>query len=184
MSTFISNEEKRQILISLRSAVPATRFLMLKKLAEITEREPEKLRALSSQDEYTFSDILNAITYMKKHDRDEVIRREASITLEKIKAVLEPKHVIPVTHCATCGSLIDIGWNYCPTCGKQTRSSTFPIPRCPKCDRYIKETWLYCVHCRHKLKEKKITERCPNCKREVEESWILCPYCGYKLKNV
>ncbi len=181
---FISSEEKRQILMSLRSAVPATRFLMLKKLAEISEAEPEKLRALATQDEYTFSDILSAVVHMKNHDRDEVIRREASITLEKIKAAVEPKHVVPITHCGTCTGLIDIGWNHCPRCGRETTSTTFQLPRCPECRGYVKDTWLFCTHCGRKIREEATAAKCQNCKREVEESWILCPYCGYRLKRV
>lgn len=184
MSTFISNEEKRKMLMSLRSAVPATRFLILKKLADSVEIEPEKMQALSSQDRYTFSDILNSITQMKEHDMDEVIRREASITLEKIKEAMEPKLVMPITKCEFCGSLIDIGWNFCPKCSRETKATSFSIAKCPECDNYIKESWFYCTHCQYKLKTEKTVKKCYNCKRNVEESWMICPYCGFKIKDV
>lgn len=183
MGSFISKEEKKHIINSLRSSVPATRFLVLKKLAELAENEPEKLRGLSSSSGHTLADILSSITYMGENDRDEHIRREASITLEKIKSVLEPKLVVPVTYCSECKGFVDIGWNYCPSCATPPASSKFPISKCNECGGFIKETWSYCVHCKAPLQAHKRETRCPNCKRVMDKSWGTCPYCGSTIKT-
>lgn len=182
MRSFISNEEKKHILNSLRSSVPATKFLILKKLGEVSDEDPEKLKGLASSDEHTFADMINIISYMIKNDLDESIRREATITLEKIRSILEPRSVLPV-YCTSCENLIDLGWDHCASCGKEISEENFEVSRCNSCRGFIKEIWAFCTHCKAPLQKKLADLRCPNCKRKMEKTWFSCPYCGVKMKN-
>lgn len=182
MDAFISNEEKKHIVTSLRSQVPATKFLILKKIGEMTRSEPEKIRGLSSSDSHTFGDMMSIITYLKDNDFDETIRREAGITLEKIQSIMGPKSAIPM-NCPQCNELIDIGWNHCASCGAILKEQHYQAKKCMGCGGYIKDSWSFCVHCRKELKPVKKISRCPNCKRPMARSWFSCPYCGAKLKK-
>lgn len=180
----ISDEEKRRIILSLRSSVPATRFLILKKLSDICENSPEIIRYIDATDEYAMSDIVSLAVFLKENDEDEVIRREAEIALEKIKGILGPKFSYEVLKCENCNSLVDAGWKFCPICKSEIAKMKFALEKCSKCGSYIKPMWLFCPSCGNKLKEiTALIPRCPNCKRVIDSSWIVCPFCGEKIKK-
>jgi len=121
-----------------------------------------------------------------EYDPDEILRREAMITLEKVKKALGTKFSTFVPLCTSCNSPIDLGWNFCTNCGAEIKNMKFEeeIAKCPNCNNYISDSWKHCAHCGAKLKEEEeAVLRCPNCKRPIQPEWIICPYCGYRLKR-
>jgi len=178
----ITEEEKREILVNLKSFVPATRYLVLRKIGDMADTEPERIKVIQSTDRHTFSEIVDTISYLKEHDREASIRREATITMEKIKQVLGTESALAY-NCKFCGSFIEPGWNYCSNCGRETKESRFSLSKCPGCGGYIEKNWLFCTHCGRRLKTKRTETKCPQCKRKVEETWMMCPYCGFQLKE-
>lgn len=183
MQGAITDEEKRRILAGLRSSVPATRFLTVKKLAERIKSKPDVIKYLASSDVHTMDDMTNLITFIMENDADEVIRREANITFEIVKEVMGPKFTREIIKCQKCDSLLDVGWKHCPICNLELIKMEFGLDRCSKCSGYVIETWKFCANCGNKLKETEEESRCPNCKREIEHTWMVCPFCGSEIKK-
>ncbi|GEM_PF-1573788 len=182
----LTDEEKMSIVSGLRSSVPATKLVTLRKLQEIAEVRPEAIVYLDTYDKVTLNEIITLLNQIIEYDPDEILRREAMITLEKVKKALGTKFSTFVPLCNSCKSPIDLGWNYCTNCGAEIKNMTFEeeIERCPNCNNYISDSWKYCAHCGTKLKEEEEEVlRCPNCKRPIQPEWIVCPYCGYRLKR-
>ncbi len=183
MQGAITDEEKRTILAGLRSSVPATRFLTVKKFAERIKSKPDIIKYLASSDVHTMEDITNLIRFLMENDTDEVIRREASIAFETLKGVMGPKFTEEIIKCQRCNSLLDVGWKHCPVCNLELTEMEFALKRCAGCNGYIIESWNFCANCGNKLREVKETSTCPNCKREVEPTWMVCPFCGSQIKK-
>ncbi len=179
----IPDEEKRRIIFNLKSSVPTIRYYTLKKLSEMADTKPEIFSFLAYNDEMTLEEIITSIKFLKEYDRDEIIRREASIALEKIQSIVGPKFGYEVLYCHKCKKYLDITWNYCPNCGEDIPNKN-NFRTCPKCNSPIKSNWNFCAVCGNKLKISEEVLLCPNCKRKIDTSWIICPYCGYRLKSV
>ncbi|WP_423792527.1 double zinc ribbon domain-containing protein [Methanocaldococcus indicus] len=182
----LSEEEKMSIIAGLRSSVPGTRLITLRKLQEICENRPEAILYMDAYDKNTLNEIITLLNHIIEYDPDEVIRREAMITLEKLKKALGAKFTTYVPICNNCKNPVDLGWEYCANCGAEIDKMVFEeeVRRCKNCNKYIFDTWLYCTHCGVKLKEEVEEElRCPNCKRPIQPDWLVCPYCGHRLKR-
>ncbi len=183
----LTDEEKMSIISGLRSTVPATRLVTIRKLQEICEIRPEAILFLDAYDKTTLNEIISLLKHIIEYDPDEIIRREAVIALEKLKKALGTKFTTYVPLCNNCKKPIDLGWEYCTNCGAEIDKMTFEedVKRCKKCNKYIFDTWVYCAHCGTKLKDIVVEEelRCPNCKRPIQPEWMVCPYCGYRLKR-
>ncbi|WP_292459303.1 zinc ribbon domain-containing protein [Methanothermococcus sp.] len=183
--TPINEEEKMSILAGLRSHVPATKLITLKKIADIADMRPESLQYMDMTDKRTIQEIINSIEKIANIDQDEVLKREALISLEKIKNALGTKFTKDLITCKNCGKIIDLGWEFCANCGANINKMEFKgIKRCKNCNKNISEEWIYCAHCGILLREKEKNLTCPNCKRPIDPSWMVCPYCGYRLKRI
>ncbi len=182
----INEEEKMSIIAGLRSNVPATKLITLKKVADIADMRPESLQYMDMIDKRSMQEIISLIERIVQMDPDDVLRREAMISLEKIKKALGTKFILDLISCQNCGEVIDLGWDYCTNCGANINDMKYEdIKKCSKCKKYISSEWIYCAHCGNLLKEKPNQPlTCPSCKRVVDPSWMVCPYCGYRLKKV
>ncbi|AEH06672.1 zinc ribbon domain-containing protein [Methanothermococcus okinawensis] len=184
--TPINEEEKMSILAGLRSRVPATKLITLKKISDIADMHPESLQYMDMDDKRTLQEIISSVERIINIDTDAVLKREALISLEKIKKALGAKFTRDLITCKNCGEIIDLGWEYCANCGANITNMEFEgIERCKNCNKHISEEWTYCAHCGVLLKEKEEKNLvCPNCRRPVDPSWMVCPYCGYRLKKI
>ncbi|HIP17358.1 MAG TPA: zinc ribbon domain-containing protein [Methanothermococcus okinawensis] len=182
----INEEEKMSIIAGLRSRVPATKLVTLKKIADIADLRPESLQYLEMTDKRSMNEIIQSIEKICNMEQDEVIKREALISLEKVKKALGTKFNMELPLCNNCNQAIDLGWKYCTNCGSKIADMVFEnVERCDNCKNYISESWIYCAHCSNLLKEEIETHpTCPKCKRSVDPSWMVCPYCGHRLKRV
>jgi len=182
----ISEEEKMSILTGLKSRVPATKLVTLKRVADIADLRPESLQYMEMVDKRSLQEIIRSIEKIYEMEQDEIIKREALITLQKVKKALGSKFTIDIPRCNKCNEVIDVGWNYCTNCGSEIDSMTLEnFKRCRNCNKYILESWTYCAHCGMQLKEKKErTPVCPQCRRRVDPSWMVCPYCGHRLRKI
>ncbi len=184
--TPITDEEKKRLIFGLKSSVVATRFLTIKKIYEMVEKQPEKFRYLEVSDETSMRDILNLLEYISQNDPDAVLRREASISLSALRSILGPRYRYEVIVCEGCGEMLTFNWLFCPKCGEkidvEKLKSSFET--CEKCGIPISSRWNFCVRCGVRLKEEMAESRCPNCKKEIKPEWVICPYCGTRLKQV
>ncbi|ENN96505.1 hypothetical protein J422_01760 [Methanocaldococcus villosus KIN24-T80] len=182
----LTDEEKMSIVSGLRSSVPATRLVTLRRLQDLASRKPETILYLDAYDKVTLNEILTLLNHIAEYDPDEILRREAVITMEAVKKALGFKFSEVIPTCTNCGNPIDVGWDYCVNCGAEIdKMELEDIKRCPNCNKYIFETWKFCAHCKYKLREEEeVITRCPRCKRPVDPEWLVCPYCGYRLKRV
>ncbi|ADG13049.1 conserved hypothetical protein [Methanocaldococcus infernus ME] len=181
----LTDEEKASIIAGLRSTVPATRLVTLRRLQELADTRPEAFAYLDAYDKTTLNEILYLLNHIIEYDPDEIIRREAMLALEKIKKALGTKFSVFIPECESCRALIDPGWEYCAKCGAEISKMKFEeLKKCKNCGKYIYESWIHCAHCGTKLKEEEEEIlRCPNCKRPIQPEWMVCPYCGYRLKR-
>ena len=182
----INEEEKMSIITGLKSRVPATKLIALKKVADIADLRPESLQYLDIIDKKSMNEIIQSIESIYNMEQDEVIRREALISLEKVKKALGTKFNIELPLCNSCNHVIDLGWKYCTNCGSKIEDMEFEnVERCNNCKNYVSESWIYCAHCNNPLKDKIETRPvCPKCRRSVDPTWMVCPYCGHRLKRV
>ena len=184
--TPINEEEKMSILAGLRSRVPATKLITLKKISDIADMHPESLQYLDMTDKRTIQEIIDSIERTSSMEQDNVLKREALIALGKIKKALGTKFTRDLITCKNCGEIIDLGWEYCANCGSNINDMEFnDVKRCKNCNKNISEEWSYCAHCGIRLKEKEEKNlTCPNRRRPIDPSWMVCPYCGHRLKRV
>lgn len=47
-----------------------------------------------------------------------------------------------MSYCGNCGTLISVGWKFCPRCGAKKRPDI-----CPSCGRQLRDEWLFCPQC-------------------------------------
>jgi len=64
-------------------------------------------------------------------------------------------------HCTDCGTWLDPGLDFCPTCGKS--ESEMVSPECPNCGEELREDPDVCSVCNWEVEE------CPNCGEELGE---------------
>lgn len=181
----LTDEEKKRIIFGLRSSVVATRFLTIKKIFELVEKAPDKLRYLEVSDEAAMRDILNLLEYLASNDTDAVVRREAAISLRAIRNILGPKFKYEVIMCSGCKEMLTFNWKFCPKCGTEVELESLEkeFSKCSNCESLISGKWNYCINCGYQLKKSTLEVRCPNCKKEIKEEWVICPFCGTRLKT-
>jgi len=181
----INEEERASIINGLKSAVPATKLITLKKIVDLTILRPESLQYMEMTDKQSIQRIISGLERVMEYDVDEVLKREAAITLEKLKVTLGSKFVENLSYCKNCNSVIDLGWENCANCGSNLTEMKFDEAKpCPNCKKHTSENWNNCAHCGFKLiDEIERVHKCPNCKREVDSTWMVCPYCGSRLKG-
>lgn len=181
----INEEEKMSIITGLRSSVPATKLITLKKIADIADMRSESLQYMEMIDKTSMNEIISSIERIVEINQDEILKREAMITLEKIKKALGTKFTENMIYCKNCEAVVDVGWEHCANCGADLNKMEFEdIEPCPNCKKHTSESWVHCAHCGVSLKEENKILRCPNCKRPIDSTWMVCPYCGYRLKRV
>ncbi|MDK2928463.1 MAG: hypothetical protein PWP73_46 [Methanococcus sp.] len=180
----INEEERASIINGLKSSVPATKLITLKKIVDLTVLRPESLQYMEMTDKMAIQRIVSGIERIMEYDIDEVLKREASIALEKLKVTLGSKFVQNLFYCQNCNGVVDIGWENCANCGASLAEMEFPETKpCPNCNKHTSENWNNCAHCGFQLiKEEDKIQKCSGCKREVDPTWMVCPYCGTRLK--
>ncbi len=55
--------------------------------------------------------------------------------------------------CSSCGSQVDIGSAFCPTCGNDLSSDKADFKKCPKCNIYYAEDVAFCGQCGTRLED-------------------------------
>ncbi|ABR54481.1 conserved hypothetical protein [Methanococcus vannielii SB] len=182
----INEEERASIINGLKSSVPATKLITLKKIVDLTILRPESLQYMEMTDKQSIQRIISGLERIMEYDVDEVLKREATITLEKLKITLGSKFVETLNYCKNCNAVIDLGWENCANCGSNLIEMNFEESKdCPNCKKHTTENWNNCAHCGFKLiEERDRIIKCSNCKREVDSSWMMCPYCGTRLKSL
>ncbi|MBP2143597.1 RNA polymerase subunit RPABC4/transcription elongation factor Spt4 [Methanococcus voltae] len=180
----LNEEEKASIIKGLRSAVPATKLVTLKRLVDLTEARPESFQYMDMYDKRSLNEIITSVEYIVTYDMDEVIKREAMVTLEKVKRTLGIKFFNSLTLCNKCNNIIDVGWEHCAHCGTSIENMVFEdVEFCKGCSKPVLPDWVHCTHCGIELKKKEDTiPKCRKCRREVDPTWLVCPFCGAKLR--
>lgn len=180
--TIFNPEEKKRILIGLKSSVVATRFMTIKYLSNIADSTPLEFNRLGLEDPVTMDEILAILQYMEASDEDKMVRNEAKDFLEKLRTLLGLKQKYFIPRCQKCFQKMTFGWLFCPHCGKKIEEWEVEIASCPSCSIKVDRNWEFCTNCGAKLKEKIPSSICTRCGRNIDQSWSLCPYCGKALK--
>ncbi len=55
--------------------------------------------------------------------------------------------------CSSCGSQVDIGSTFCPTCGNDLSSDKAGFKKCPNCNAYYAENVTFCGQCGTRLED-------------------------------
>jgi predicted RNA-binding Zn-ribbon protein involved in translation (DUF1610 family) len=78
--------------------------------------------------------------------------------------------------CASCGTSLQDGMKFCPSCGEKIVAETLATVICPKCGATVINA-KFCSECGAALQ----TPVCPKCGKEVAVGAKFCPECGEKL---
>lgn len=165
----------------------ATRFMALKFISSsINLDQVDFIKMDVITPEFT-KNLVKIVEQICEKDRDEMVRREASVSLENLKKKIDPALMKDMPVCTSCGESVVVSYCFCTKCGVDLKSQKWvsAYKLCEKCKKPVDPEWNVCSYCGNQLiKKVEVDKICQFCKKNINTSWLMCPFCGSKVKII
>ena len=187
MGKILSEEERSHLLEKLNSKMVATRYMSLKFItSSINLDQVDFIKMEMINPDFT-RNLVKMVELICEKDRDEMVKREASVCLENLKSKLNPALMKDMPVCTSCGESVEISSRFCTKCGVNLKKQEWvsDFQSCDKCKNPVYPDWNVCSCCGNQLLKKvKVEKTCQICNKNINSSWLICPYCGSKVKFI
>jgi|GEM_PF-6142509 predicted amidophosphoribosyltransferase len=148
------------------------KYFALRYLAATLQRDPAKIAAISSTNEYRR--IVTSVKELSSSPHP-TVKMEAMAVLELLNQFDKETDDEETLSCPSCGAGISMVFSYCPKCGATIEAET--SLSCQNCGKPVSSSMSFCPFCGEVLKSK-TGLTCPTCNSERDVKWKICPFCG------
>jgi len=139
MGKIISEEERHNLLEKLNSKMVASRYMALKFISSsISLDQVDFIKMDLINPEFT-RNLVKKVELICEKDRDEMVKREASVCLGNLKKKLNPALMKDMPACTYCGESVMLSYRFCTKCGVDIKNQEWvsAYKLCEKCKNRI-----------------------------------------------